>query len=133
MSIALSPYQYGIIAGLAASGFATLITTYDAIAQPDSWENCTPVPDVDIQKKKQTKFLTVLIISILAVIAGMIIKILLDYQLYGYGLLTAGIVGITYALFSKLADVSIAVKTSISWISFLAFLALGFFSESTKS
>jgi len=132
MSISLTPWQYGIIGGLAISGFSTLVTTYDAIAQPNTWTECTDKPGIDVEQKHQTKFLVVLIISILAVIAGIIIKLLLDYQLYAYGLLTAGVIGIMYALFSKIADINIGVKTGISWVSFLAFLALGFFSESSN-
>jgi len=132
MSISLTAWQYGIIGGLAVSGFATLVTTYDAIANTEGWTECQPAPGVDVEHKSQTRFLVILIFSILAVIAGIILKLLLDYQLYGYGLITAGVVGILYSMFIKIANVNIAIKTSVSWVTFLAFLGLGFFSESAK-
>lgn len=133
MSISLSPWQYAIIGGLAASGFATLVTTYDAIANTAGWTQCQDTPGVDVHHKSQTRFLIILIFSILAVIAGIILKLLLNYQLYGFGLVTAGVIGILYSLFEKIADVNIAVKTSVSWITFLAFIGLGFFAESASN
>lgn len=127
----LSPWHYLIILGVAVSGMAALINTYNAVSGfNDKVKGCTQTKSV--KSAINTKFIILLVISIFIVIFGFVLAWFLRGQdnqrrLLTLGLMTAGIFGILYSLSIKFDDVSNNFKLWASWIVFLGFILLGFF------
>jgi len=125
MSSNISRTQYGIVIATAIMGLATLLTTYDAITKVnESYLECEE-DNPQLQKALQDKFITVLVIAIVAIVTGIGIKYMLQKNIIALGLVTAGILGITYALTLKLQYLSDTAKVSFSWISFLILIVVG--------
>ena len=123
----LSPWKYLIILGIGITGLTTYATTYNAIAASKN-EPC-PLSE-ELQKKYQTRFIVTIVLSIVAIILGILLAYFFRTNSYAFltlGLTTAGIFGLSYALISKFAQgVSLPVQTGISWGAFIIFVIAGF-------
>lgn len=132
--ISLSGWQYIVILGIAVSGLAAFINTYEAIAGTnDTLKACTE--SETYKKQINTEFIVLLILSILAILIGAVLAWALRNQgnqrnLITLGIMTVGFFGIIYAISLKFQNVTSKIKLGISWISFLAFIILGFFMSS---
>jgi F0F1-type ATP synthase membrane subunit c/vacuolar-type H+-ATPase subunit K len=117
--------QYGIVIGTAIAGLSTLLTTYDAITKINvSYLECEQ-NNPDLQKSINSKFITVLVIAITAIVIGIIIKYLLHKNIIASGFILAGILGIAYAIAMKLQYLSDTAKVTTSWIAFIALIIVG--------
>jgi membrane-bound ClpP family serine protease len=117
--------KYGIVIGTAIFGLATLLTTYDSITKINEGYLECEENNPDLQRAQQNKFITVLTIAIVAVVMGIIIKYLLNKNIIAMGFITAGVLGITYAIALKLQYLSSTVKVSVSWVTFIILIIAG--------
>lgn len=129
--LTLSTWQYLVILGIAISGLAAFVNTYDAITGIDAkTQACEQTGDLGHQLN--VKFIIVLVLSCIAVVLGIVLAWFFraqvnQHRLMTLGITTGGIFGILYALSIKFVNTSNFVKLGISWASLLAFLLLGFF------
>jgi cytochrome bd-type quinol oxidase subunit 2 len=128
--INISGWQYVVLLGIAVSGLASFVTTCEALnAANDSLKPCT---ESDAYKKSlNTEFIVLIILSILAILIGAILAWALrksDNQrnLITLGIITSGFFGIIYAISIRFQSTANRIKIGVSWISFLAFIILGF-------
>lgn len=132
----LDVWHYLIIIGIAVSGLAAFINTYNAISDIDkNMKACAQT--YTLQKEFNTQFIVLLVLSFFSVLLGLILTWFFRNQenqrrLITLGIMTVGIFGILYALTIKFQTASNTIKLFASWITFLGFLVLGFF-LSTKS
>ena len=132
----LSNWQYVVILGIAISGLAAFVNTYDAWSGINAkLAACTQDPV--LKKELNTQFIVILVLSCLAVLLGIILAWIFRSKLnqrkiITLGITTAGVLGILYALSIKFQNTTNAAKLGVSWVSFLAFLILGYFISSNK-
>lgn len=130
----LTNWQYVVILGIAISGLAAFVNTYNAISNID--KNLQKCAETDALKKElKTQFIVILVLSILAVILGMLLAWFFRHsdnqrKVLTLGITTTGIFGILYAISMKLRNVTNKIKLGISWVSFVGFIILGFFISS---
>jgi hypothetical protein len=130
----LNNWQYIVILGIAISGLAAFITTYNAVTKINK-DLLTCENSVALKHALNTKFLIVLILSCIAVFIGILLAWLFrananQRKLLTIGITTMGIFGILYAIGIKFRGTTNNLQLGISWITFLAFLILGFFFSS---
>ncbi|XWV26023.1 hypothetical protein QJ857_gp1057 [Tupanvirus soda lake] len=127
----LNIWQYLIIIGIAVSGLAAFINTYDAISGINSKLRACSQSD-ELEKELNTQFIILMVLSSLAIVIGSILAWLLRRNsnrrlLLTWGIITTGIFGILYGLAIRFQNVSNNIKLFASWITFLGFLVLGWF------
>ena len=129
-----SKWQFFIILGVAVSGIAAFINTYDAIAKIDSkLANCAE--SAALANTLKIRFIIMLVLSCLAIIIGIVLSWVLRNNpklILTFGLITTGLLGIIYAVVTKYNKAEMGVKLGISWISLLAFVILGYLLDSGK-
>ncbi len=138
----ISSWQFLIILGIAISGIAALMSTYDAIQ--------AGVADIktDLQQCAETsgiktaldlKFWIIIVLSVFIVAISVVLTWFLrdksQYRLLTLGLITLGIFGILFSIIIKLRTYLFSIKGNtttvwvslvVSWLVFLAFIILGF-------
>ena len=127
----LDIWHYLIIIGIAVSGLAAFVNTYDAISGINANMQACSQTDV-LQKELNTQFIVLLALSCFAVLLGLILAWFFRKQdnqrrLITLGIITIGIFGILYALTIRFQYTSNTIKLFASWITFLGFLVLGWF------
>ena len=125
-------FQFVVLLGIALSGLASFVNTYDAISKINVIDK---LQKTDLLKKQlRTKFIVMIVISCLAIVLGIALGDLKKYptRLFMLGLSLAGVFGILYAVITKYNKVSMGTKLGISWLLFLVFIALGFILDSGK-
>jgi heme O synthase-like polyprenyltransferase len=133
---ALNTWQYFIIIGIAISGIAAFVNTYDAWRSiSKKMQECTN--SNPLKKELKIQFIVMLTLSILTLLLGLILLWIFrnkenQRRLITLGTITIGILGIVYSISIKLQDVTNIVKLGVSWVSFAAFLVLGFFFSRPK-
>ncbi|MEM0354019.1 MAG: hypothetical protein QXW79_00420 [Thermoplasmata archaeon] len=127
----MTSWQYLVILGIAITGLASFINTYNAFSDINiHTEKC--YQEDPLNKEIHTQFVVVLVLSILSLVLGITLAILLRHaknqrRIVTLGIITVGIFGIIYSLSLKFYTFSGWTKVGISWASFVAFLILGFF------
>jgi len=133
----LNGWQYLIIIGIAVSGLAAFVTTYNAISGINATIlGCTKYGN--IKRELTIKFIIILTLSCFAVVLGLILawffrKKQNQRRILTLGIITTGILGIIYSLSIKLQDFSDSIKLIASWLAFIIFLFLGYFLSTKKS
>ncbi|XWV24782.1 hypothetical protein QJ856_gp1001 [Tupanvirus deep ocean] len=127
----LSVWQYLIIIGIAVSGLAAFINTYDAITNINSNLKACSQRD-ELQKELNTQFIVLMVLSSFAIVFGAILAWFLRKSanrrlLLTWGIITTGIFGILYGLAVRFQNVSNNIKLFASWITFIGFLVMGWF------
>ena len=127
----LNSWQFLVVLGIAISGLAAFVNTYDAWSGINSKIQTCAQSDA-LQKELNTQFIIIMVISCLAIVLGIILFWLFRNQknqrrLVTMGITTTGIFGIIYALSIKFQNATNKIKLGISWTSFIGFLILGFF------
>lgn len=121
--------DYFIIVGIAVSGLAAFVTTYDAISNISA-EYTACAETGNLKKELDTQFIVITVLSSITVVIGIVMGFLLNDQKYNIltlGIITAGIFGILYALTIKLQSASSKIKVIAAWTTFFLFLFLGWF------
>jgi hypothetical protein len=137
----MSAWQYVVILGIAISGLATFINTYNAFSRiNENLEGCIHAcpQSLEIYQSLQTQFIIILILSIVAILFGILLFWLLrkaenQRRIITLGIITAGIFGIFYAISIRFNSLATGFKVAISWAAFIAFLILGFLIGKGKS
>lgn len=130
--------KYFIVVGLALSGVASFVTTYNSISGINNLDNCAQ--SEAYKNALQTKFLVTLILSILAIVIGIILMFIFRANADGnrhsvitMGIILVGIVGIIYSLTLKFKNFGNGTLSVISWGTFVAFIILGILVEQTNT
>ena len=134
-----SPWQYIVILAIALSGLAAFVNTYNTITGIDkNLKACTATDPLRSELKLQ--FIIMIILSVLAVVFGVIMAVMLRHgkdqkRVLTMGIIFVGIFGIIYATSIKLSssNMSSVLKVGVSWTTFFAFLILGYFMGSGTS
>lgn len=132
----LNKWQYMVMLGVAVSGLAAFVNTYNAWSGINAaTKSCTENPDYE--KKINTQVIVLIILAVLAIILGAIIAWLLRNlkntgNIVTLGIITAGIFGIIYAISRKFQNATDRLKLGISWVSFFAFIIIGFIMSAKK-
>ncbi|MEM3062876.1 MAG: hypothetical protein QW303_04965, partial [Nitrososphaerota archaeon] len=127
----MTSWQYLVILGIAITGLASFINTYNAFSDINiHTEKC--YQEEPLNREIHIQFVVVLVLSILSLVLGITLAILLRHaknqrRIVTLGIITVGIFGIIYSLSLKFYTFSGWTKVGISWASFIAFLVLGFF------
>ena len=127
----LTTWQFLVIIGIAVSGIAAFINTYNMWTNINAnWNACAN--SGALKKELQIQFIVLLVVSIVAILIGILLAALFRHsknprRLVTLGIVTAGILGTVYAISMKFQNSSNAVKLGISWFAFLAFIILGIF------
>lgn len=133
----LNTWQYLIILGIAVSGLAAFVTTYDAWSNINkNYQACAQTGT--LQDELKTQFIVITVLSCFAVILGLILAWFFrknenPRQLLTLGIMTTGLFGIIYALTIKFQDVDNKINVALSWITFIGFLVLGWYFSRKKT
>ena len=130
-ALELSTTQFLVIIGIAVSGVAAFVNTYNAIAGINYLEPAVKESQ-NLQNVMRTRFIVFLVISILLIVVGGGLAFSFrnsenKRKVISYGLITAGILGLIYTLTEQFKGSSMAAKLAVSWIALIIFLAIGFF------
>jgi len=127
----LNKWQMFIILGIAISGIAAFINTYDALFKID--EKMAKCAESDaLSHDIKIRFIVLLVVSCLAVALGIILAIVLTVLkknpkwVLVFSLVIAGVLGVLYAVVTNYSKADTGVKLGISWASLIAFVILGF-------
>jgi hypothetical protein len=138
----IDSWQFLIILGIAISGVAALISTYNAIQAGVSdlktdLQQCTE--SSGIKSALDLKFWIILVLAVFIVAIGAVLTWFLrdqsKYRLLTLGLITLGIFAILFSIIIKLRTFLFSVKGQsttiwisliVSWLVFLAFIILGY-------
>jgi TRAP-type C4-dicarboxylate transport system permease large subunit len=127
----LSKWQITVILGVALSGFAAYITTYNAVSGIDKqYAECADTGDLG--KKMQVQFIVTMILACIAMVVGIILSWLCEsmwnspHRIITFGITIAGIFGLLYALSIKFSSYTNTFKVGMSWTALVAFILLGF-------
>lgn len=136
----LSTWHFLVIIGIAISGLAAFVYTYEAISDINSniqscLKNC-PQSD-DIKRQQNIQFSVILILSICAILLGLLMAWFFrakdnQRRLVTLGILTIGIFGVIYALAIKFQTASNTIKLFSSWFVFIFFIILGWYLSTKK-
>lgn len=113
--------------GIALSGLAAFVTTYDALFKVDSLKSQCDQSG-ELKSALQTRFIVLLVISCLAVVLGLLIAWFVrnsPAKIVLLGIAGAGLAGILYAVVNKYNHAQSSIKLGLSWASFVAFVILG--------
>lgn len=127
----LNTWQYLIILAIGISGTAAFVNTYDALSNINSkLIECTQ--SAALQKELNIQFIVILVLSCVAIVFGALLAWFFRAQenqrkLLTWGIISAGIFGIVYALSVRFQSATNKWKIIISWFAFLFFMALGYF------
>lgn len=126
----LNKWQLLVILGIAISGLAAFVNTYNSISGINKLTD-TCYNSADLKKKFNTQFIVTLVLGILALILGLLLSWMFrkssGLRLATLGLAIAGLFGIIYAISVKFSGANNALKLGVSWTAFGVFVALGFF------
>jgi ABC-type sugar transport system permease subunit len=121
----MSPKEYLLILGIAISGIAALINTYNAASNIIATE-CQAT--TGYQTAIQNKLIVILVISCLVIVVGIILSITLKekrkYRGIFLSLISMGLFGILYALTIKFQNAANVIKVGISWGALIGLVAL---------
>jgi len=125
-------WQLIIILGVAVSGLASYVTTYNALSKINTLSACTE--SAQLQHELQVKFIVTIVLACIAVVIGIVLSWIFGrnqtpHRLVTFGLTAAGLLGILYALSLRFRKLTDNVQLFISWGSFVAFIILGFLLE----
>jgi hypothetical protein len=132
----ITPVGFVIVVGLVLSFLATLNYTFDAISGISAQEQSCQQSST-YANSLNAKFITVLVISCVALTVGIILGFALKNNknpmtIIVLGLAGTGIVGILYSLALKYAtSVSIGWKLGLSWTALIIFVLAGIAFEIT--
>lgn len=132
----LNNWQLLIIFGTAISGMATLVNSYDYISGINSkFKGCEQSQETNDLLK--TRFIVLLVLSSIAIVLGILLGFLFrsnPKRLLTFGLGSAGLFGIMYALYSwyQYTPFGDAVKLFASAGPFVMFILLGFLYSQQK-
>ena len=133
----LTNWQYIVILGIALSGVTAFVNTYNTWSQINAkLEACEN--SKDMKKQLHIQFMIILVLSILALILGILLAWYFrtktnQRQILTIGIMTTGIFGILYAISMKLRNLSNGIQLGISWIAFVGFLFLGYYISSVSN
>ena len=135
--LSLDTWHYLVIIGIAVSGLAAFVSTYDAISGINNAVKICTESNV-LKKEIDIKFIVLLVLSCFAVILGLVLAWFFRGQdnqrkLLTLAIMTTGIFGILYALTIKFHNASNTFKLFASWLTFLGFLVLGWFLSTKKN
>lgn len=125
----LDKLQYFAVLGIAISGLAAFINTYNAISNiNDNMMKCATTSDLG--KELTTQFIIMLIISIIILIIGIIFMYVFRdssgfMKIIALSTITLGVFGIIYSASIKLQSLTNTVKLWISWLVFIGFIIFG--------
>lgn len=125
-------WQVIAIMGIAISGLMTFVNTFDAITKINQKvQTCTQ--SADIKKAYNDQFITLIVISCLAIVVGIIVAWLLrgsvtPRKVITMGIIFSGVFGILYAVSIKLQNSTMnsVLKAGGSWVIFVGFLIWGY-------
>lgn len=126
----MNNWQFMVVLGIAISGLASFVNTYDAWSGINSQtQSCTQ--SSTLQKDLNIQFIVLIVLSCVAIILGILLAWVFRSQqnqrrLVTLGITTAGIFGILYALSIKFQNASNKIKLWTSWVCFAGFLIIGF-------
>ena len=129
-TFSINNWQYAVILGIAVSGIAAFVNTYDAISNINkNRQTCTQTDQ--LKHELNVRFVILIILSCLALLIGLLMAWSFrtsenKHQVLTLGLASGGILGILYAVSTKFQNTTNAVKLGVSWISLAAFIILGF-------
>lgn len=134
----MSPWQFLVILGIGVSGLLAFVNTYNAIFGVNKdLQACKQTGD--LAKKLHVEFAILIIISILAIIFGLILSWLLrnsakSYRTITWGIIIAGVFGIIYAISIKLSGTGLSnvIGVGLSWTVFIGFLIAGYLMSQKK-
>lgn len=127
----ITSWQGIVIIGIAISGIASFVNTYNAWSGINiELEKCSQTSE--LKKKLYIQFIVIMVLSSLAIVLGIVLAWLFrtsenPRKILTFGIITLGILGIVYALATKFQNTSNSIKLTISWASFIGFIILGFF------
>ena len=124
----LDKIQFFVVLGIAISGLAAFINTYNAISGiNENMINCAQTDELNSELTLQ--FIIMLTISIIIIIVGVIFMILFRddsglLKIIALSTVTIGIFGIIYAISIQLQKFTNAFKIGFSWLIFIIFIIL---------
>jgi len=125
----LNKWQLIVILGIAISGLAAFVNTYNALSGINTLTNTCYNQDV-LKRKFNTQFIVTLVLGIVALVVGLLLSWLFrkssGLRLATLGLGIAGIFGIIYAISVKFSGANNALKLGVSWTAFVVFILFGF-------
>lgn len=126
-----SKWQIFVLFGIAISGLAAFVNTYDAWSGiTTQLQSCTS--SSNIQSELNTQFIVIIVLSCVAIVLGLFLAWLFrghanQRRLITLGITLAGFFGIVYALSVKFQNATNKVRLTVSWLSFIGFLIWGYF------
>jgi hypothetical protein len=126
-----SNFQLLIILGVAFTGVAAFVNTYDAAAQLDQkYQQCEQSPE--LQQVLQTRFIVMMTLSCIALVVGIILGFVFrshanQHQVITYGLALGGLFGVIYTGLSKVSNQTGNIRLAFSWVGLVIFVILGIF------
>jgi hypothetical protein len=126
----MSAWNYAIVAGIAVTGILAVINTYDAISGVNAkYRVCE---QTTLKNSLTTKFIIILLLSILILIAGFVLAFVMRKQenqqrMVSLGLIFAGVAGIFYSISMQFKDTAMSLRLSVSWLLFFVFVLMGIF------
>jgi NADH:ubiquinone oxidoreductase subunit 3 (subunit A) len=135
--LALDWTQYIIILGIAASGVAAFVSTYDAIT--DINKNMKACLNTDpLKKERNIQFAIILVVAVLAIIIGIIMSVFFrkqenQHRVLSLGVITTGILGLLYAISMQFQSASNTIKLVSSWAVFIVFIMIALVYNLKKS
>ena len=133
----INTWQYLIVLGIAISGIAAFVYTYEALTNINKdIANC--MSSGDLGKKINTEFIVLLIVSILAIFMGILMawsfrKRENQRRLLSLGIISIGIFGVVYSLSLKFQRASNTARLFTAWGLFIVFVLLGLFTSDRKT
>ena len=127
----LDTWHYLIVIGIAVSGLAAFVNTYNAISGiNDDVISCAN--SSQLSNDLTIQMIIMLVVSFLAIGLGVLLALLFrknqnQRRLLTLGIISIGVLGIIYSASIKLQSLSNQIKLWTSWITFFIFLALGWF------
>lgn len=115
-----------LILGIAISALATFITVYNYASGISNLENCSI--STELQKKRQIKFIWILVLSIIAFVIGLVLSWVFrnkPRRIFSFSILFIGIFGILYAIAYKFKNFTDKTLIFISVLAFVIFIILG--------
>lgn len=124
-------WNYLIMVGIAASGIAAFVNTYDLLVGMDNEIAHCQNNDL-LQSKLHIRWVVLLLFSVLLMLAGILLAWTFKTEINQrkfliVSLILTGILGTIYAIIVKFKNVTGGFKMVTSWIVFLVFLVYGWY------